>query len=210
MRIINARLVRYSGQHDVALSLLRELFELGRKIGDVFIPTVVFAEIAVETRQHIDEAFSMIEEASRGIQFWAPGTLLLLKARLHLAQGRLAEARLMMEQVMTEAGGQPIGMSQVGYGLAQAELAVAEQNWEAARRAYTWSVEFQSRVGSRWYRARTLWDWAEALIKEAKGTASEEARKLLDESRAEFEAMGAPIYAGRIEARLKQVAQPAS
>jgi hypothetical protein len=33
---------------------------------------------------------------------------------------------------------------------------------------------------------------------------------LLDESRAEFEAMGAPIYAGRIEARLKQVAQPAS
>jgi len=195
---------------DAALSLLRELFELGRKVGDVFIPAVVFADIAVETRQHADEALSMIEEASRGTQFWAPGTLLLLKARLHIAQGDLTEARLALEEVITKSGGHPIGLSQARYGLAEAELAVAEQNWEAARRAYAETVEFQGRAGLRWYRARTLWDWAEALIKEAKGTASEEARKLLDESRAEFEAMGAPIYAGRIEARLKQVAQPAS
>ena len=210
LKTINARLVRYTGELDAALSLFRELFEEGQRIGDVFTETVSFAEVAVETRQHADEAFSMIEVASRGTQFWAPGTLQLLKARLHIAQGQLAEARVLLEQVKTEAGGQPIGMSQVGYGLAEAELAVADQDWEAARRAYAASVEFQGRVGSRWYRARTLWDWAEALITEAKGQAPAEVRGLLEESRAEFEAMGAPIYAGRIETRLKELGQPAS
>ena len=74
-----------------------------------------------------------------------------------------------------------------------------------AARAYVQNVDFQDRLGRRWYRARTLWAWAEALIGEAKGTGSEEARKMLDESRAEFEAMGAPIYAGRIEARLAEL-----
>jgi predicted ATPase len=205
MQIINARLARYSGEHDAARSLLRELFELGREIGDVFIPTVVFADIAVESHQHVEEALSMIEEASRGIQFWAPGTLLLLKARLHIAQGDLAEARLALEEVMTESGGHPIGLSQARYGLAEAELAVAEQDWEAARRAYEQTVEFQGRVGLRWYRARTLWDWAEALINDAKGQFPVKAQELLEVSRTEFEAMGASIYAGRIVARLKEL-----
>ena len=57
----------------------------------------------------------------------------------------------------------------------------------------------------RWYRARTLWDWAEALIAEARGQPTEKARELLEEAGMEFEAMGAPIYAGRIEARLKEL-----
>ncbi len=210
LRVINARLIRYEGQLDAALSLFREMFEEGRKIGDVFTTSVSFAEIAVETRQHIDEAHSMIEEASKGLEFWAPGTLLLVKARLHIAQGDLAEARLAMEEVTTKSGGPPIGMSQVRYGLAEAELAVAEQDWEAARRAYVECVDFQGRVGMRWSRAHTLWDWAEALIQEAGGEAPAEARELLEEARSEFEAMGAPIYAGRIEARLKELGQSVS
>ncbi|MGH2619076.1 MAG: serine/threonine-protein kinase PknK [Anaerolineales bacterium] len=204
LRHTNARLVRYSGQLEAALTLFRELFEDGRETADVFVPTVSFAEVAVETRQDIEEALSMIDEASHGHQFWAPGTLLLLKARLHVAQGHLPEARLLLEQVKTEAGGQPIGMSQAVYGLAQAELAVAERDWEAARLAYAQSVEFQGRVGLRWYRARTLWDWAEALIAEAKGQATDRAREVLEEARTEFESMGAPIYAERIRARLNE------
>ncbi|HEY4667133.1 MAG TPA: hypothetical protein VIH26_07505, partial [Anaerolineales bacterium] len=205
LRENNTSLVRYSGELDTALSLAREQFELGRKTGYVLSAAVSIAEVALETRQHIDEALSMVEEASKGLEFLAPGTLLLLRSRLLIAQGDLAEARLALEEVITRSGGHPIGRSQAGYALAQAESAVAEKDWEAARRGYAESVEFLGRAGLRWYRARTLWDWAEALIKEAQGTALEEAQKLLDEARAEFEAMGAPIYAGRIEARLKEL-----
>ena len=123
----------------------------------------------------------------------------------NIAQGDLSEARLALEEVITEAGGQPIDMSQAGYGLAQAELAVAEQNWEAARRAYAESVEFQGRVGLCWYRTHTLLDWAEALIAEGERRLSEEARALLNEARDEFEACGAPIYAEQIRARLSEL-----
>jgi len=207
LQIINARLLRHSGELDAALSLTRELFERGRKDGDVFNQTVCFAEVAVEARQHIDEALSMVEEASHALEFWAPGTLQLLKARLHIAKGDLTEARFALNEVITKSGGHPIGMSQARYGTAVAELAVAEHEWDAARRAYAQTVEFQGRVGLRWYRARTLWDWAEALIKEAKGQAPAKVRELLEEARAEFTAMGAPIYAERIQARLKELGQ---
>jgi hypothetical protein len=81
---------------------------------------------------------------------------------------------------------------------------------EQAAAAYQRCVEAAGKAGMRWHRAWVKRDWAEALIKEAKGDFPTKARELLEEARTEFEAMGAPIYAGRIEARLKDLGQAAS
>ena len=62
-----------------------------------------------------------------------------------------------------------------------------------------------TRAGARWYRAQVLRDWAEAHLARGEAGDAERARELLHQVIAEFEAMGAPIYAGRVQQRLKEV-----
>jgi hypothetical protein len=53
--------------------------------------------------------------------------------------------------------------------------------------------------GLRWYRAQALREWAEAHLARAEPGDEERARELLLESQAEFEEMGAPIYAAQVK-----------
>ena len=48
-------------------------------------------------------------------------------------------------------------------------------------------------------------EWAEALIAGAGRQAGERALAVLEEARSEFEAMGVPIYAAQIAARLSEL-----
>jgi len=205
LRVTSGMLARYAGELDTARQIFLDLYEDETKSGSVYRPAIFLAEIALETRKDLGAADAMIQDASRELQMWGPERLLLFEARLHAAEGQSAEARQSLGEFLTKFGGHAIGMSQALYTLARAEVAVVEQDWEEARRAYAQTVEYLDLVGLRWYRARTLWDWAEALIAESGGRATESALKLLEEARAQFDSCGAPIYTDQIQARLKEL-----
>lgn len=149
----------------------------------------------------------MLEEGRLGTQYGGPVWPLAQVARLHSALGDPAQAKAVLQEAHEKAGEQSFGLSPVWLGFAEAQLAAAEGNWEAAKQSWERCSEAAAKAGMRWHRARALWDWAEALIKETKGQAPTKARELLEEAKVEFEAMGAPIYTARIEARLKELAQ---
>jgi tetratricopeptide (TPR) repeat protein len=82
---------------------------------------------------------------------------------------------------------------------AETRLTVAEKRWTEAWQAYRTYLEMVEKSGWRWYRAKALREWAEAHLTRAEPGDEERARELLLESQAEFEEMGAPIYAAQVE-----------
>jgi predicted ATPase/DNA-binding SARP family transcriptional activator len=88
---------------------------------------------------------------------------------------------------------------------AEANLAVTARHWPEALAAFESTVDTMGRRKERWYRARTLIDWAEAYL--ARGESGDHGRagELLREAEAEFESMGAPIYVERIKGRLEEL-----
>jgi tetratricopeptide (TPR) repeat protein len=213
VRSVQGMLLRQAGQLDEALEHLRQLHQAAREAGEyntVYTTAVYFADAALEIGKDSEEALGMLGQLHRGHQYGGPIWPLAQVARLHAARGDLAEAKTVLREAREKAGEGSFGLSPVWLGLAEAELARAEWMTEQAAAAYQRCVEAAGRAGMRWHRAWVKRDWAEALIHAAKGEASAKAQELLDESRAEFEAMGAPIYAGRIEARLNELGRPTS
>jgi tetratricopeptide (TPR) repeat protein len=88
---------------------------------------------------------------------------------------------------------------------AEANLAMAEGHWPEALAAFEAAVETLDRTKLRWYRARTLVDWAEAYLARGESGDRERAGELLREAEAEFEAMDAPIYAEQVKGRLERL-----
>jgi hypothetical protein len=58
----------------------------------------------------------------------------------------------------------------------------------------------------RWYAARFLREWAEALLERGEPGDHEQALSLLGQAAAEFEAIGAPLYAEQAKRRMNELA----
>ncbi len=199
-------LLHMSGQLDDALEHLANLHRMAREAGEsntIYITSISFADAALETGAHLDEAQEMIEAARQTNQFGGPVWPLAQQARLYAALDRPEEARKALELARKEAGDPPYGLSSIWLGPAEAELARREGGTDAAIQAYEQTVVSAGKAGLRWHRAQALWAWAEALI-EDEGQVSVKAQELLEEARMEFEAMGAPIYAARIASSLEK------
>ena len=82
---------------------------------------------------------------------------------------------------------------------------MAEGHWPEALAAFETMVDTLGRGKLRWDRARTLIDWAKAHLARSEPGDRERAQKLLSEAEAEFEAMGAPIYAEQVRGRLEKL-----
>ncbi|MGH2619817.1 MAG: hypothetical protein ACRDHG_04500, partial [Anaerolineales bacterium] len=204
----NGMLLRQSGRVDETLEHLRQLDRAARGSGEyntVYTTAVYFADAALEFDVHHDEALAMLSQLNQGHLYGGRVWPLTLIARLQAAQGKLAEAEKTFQQAKTEAGEPPFGLSPVWLGLAEAQLARAKGTPDQASAAYQRCVEAAGKAGMRWHQAWVKREWAEALITEAQGQATDRARELLEEARAEFESMGAPIYADRIRARLSKL-----
>jgi hypothetical protein len=89
---------------------------------------------------------------------------------------------------------------------AEWRLAVAERNWSEAWSAFESFIEMMEKSGIRWYRAQALREWSEAHLARGESGDKERARELLLESQAEFEEMGAPIYAAQVKEILSGLA----
>ena len=199
-------LLRQSGQLDQTLELMRQLHETARAAGEsnaIYTTAIYFADAALESGEHFEQALLMLEQGRLGTQYGGPVWPLAQIARLHAARGDLAQAKSVLQEARDKAGKGSFGLSPVWLGLAEAQLARAEGMPEVAFAAYQQCVEAAGKAGMRWHQAWVKRDWAEALIDAAKGDASPKAQALLEEARSDFEACGAPIYAERIDARLQ-------
>jgi hypothetical protein len=93
---------------------------------------------------------------------------------------------------------------------AEAHLALAEGRFPEAVAAFETTVDMLGWANQRWYRARTLIDWAKGHLARGETGDRQRARDLLREAAAEFEAMGAPLYVQRVKARLQALAAGSS
>jgi tetratricopeptide (TPR) repeat protein len=154
----------------------------------------------------MEEAASALREAietgDRGVVYagvWPRCRLSAIRAR----QGRLEEARRLLSEARhktAEAGSR--AWDQRWLPVAEAHLAAATGQWPTAWTAFQAAAEGFAQAGNRWYRARILAQWAKAHL--ARGHAGDRARaqELLRQAITEFEAMGAPAYAARMQACL--------
>jgi hypothetical protein len=88
---------------------------------------------------------------------------------------------------------------------AEAHLAAAEKNWSAAWSAFADAADGWARMGVRWYRARTLQEWAEAHVARGEPGDLERARELLREAQAAFEEMGSSGCVAAVQQRLDEL-----
>jgi hypothetical protein len=128
--------------------------------------------------------------------------LSVLRAR----QGETEAARLLLAKAQEQAqerGEFPLWEAYLGW--AETKLATAEGNWPEALGAFEAVADALDHRNLHWQRARVLLDWAEVCLSRGEPGDREGAGELLREAEAKFEAMGAPIYARQVRARLDRV-----
>ena len=166
VRRLEALLLRYQGDLAEAIAGLQSLRREAREAGDLqelqhlsqeLAMTCIWEEVGEE-----EEVEAMLQESldlrERGIGFavLAPCLLSVQRARQgepEAARHWLAEAQ---EQAAEESG--ILGESYLQW--AEANLAMAEGHWPEALAAFETMVDVLDRGKLRWYRARTLIDWA--------------------------------------------------
>jgi tetratricopeptide (TPR) repeat protein len=205
-----AKLLRYRGELEEAIERLRSLQMEARATGELQVLSGVDIELA-DAWMELGEETELEAALQEAIELGERGWWVEVPARCQLSvwrawQGRAEAARDLLSEARERAveyGGAAVYEQYLLW--AEAHLAQAEGRWAEALGAFESAVDVLTRKGQRWYRARTLQEWAEAHLSRGKPGDRRRARELLREAEAEFEAMGAPIYTSQIRARLHQV-----
>jgi tetratricopeptide (TPR) repeat protein len=131
---------------------------------------------------------------------------LCLLSWVHIRQGQLDEARLLLQQAQDQLSAEPNLYQQGLTRWTQALLAAAERRWEEAIASFGNAAQCATQTGDRWYAARVFSDWAEAHI--ARGSPGDQVRaqELYQEALATFEQLQIPRYAARVRERLQALA----
>jgi eukaryotic-like serine/threonine-protein kinase len=211
LRRTEALLLRYRGALEPAVAQLAELHEAVRAAGDLQTLWWLLLDLLdplLELGREV-EAESVLQEAIALEERWVePAIGHRCAMCMHRAgQGQIGPAGELLSaarQQLAARRAEPINA--VWLSGAEASLAAAEGHWDEAWAAFQAAVDEMSRVGMRWYRARILHDWAEALLGRGEPGDRGRARELLLEAAAEFDALGAPVYARQMEARLEELA----
>jgi 3-methyladenine DNA glycosylase/8-oxoguanine DNA glycosylase len=207
-----ALLLRFRGEPEQAAERLRSLQAEAREAGDLQQLAAIdqsLAEALMELSEE-DKAKVVMQEAisltDRGVYSYGGVPARCIMSVICSHQGAIAEARSLVSEAREKAAGLGDSAWNAAWLLsAEAHLAAAESNWSAAWSAFADTADDRARMGMRWYRARTLQEWAEAHLSRGEPGDRERAGDLLSEAKAEFEAMGAPIYAEQARARLHKV-----
>jgi tetratricopeptide (TPR) repeat protein len=147
-----------------------------------------------------------LEIGQAGPAFWTAARCRCLLSALLANQGRREEARSHLEEARSLARQRPQTLFEAVVLWADGRLAMAEERWPEAVAAFEAMVGLYGELGARWYWARGLIDWAEALAAGGEPAGLQRAVGLLRQSRAAFEEMGAPGYVALVQKRLVELA----
>ena len=120
-------------------------------------------------------------------------------------QGRIEEARQLLEQVRERADARPTILHELMLAGAKTELATAEKRWGDALAGIEAIAGYATKTHRRWLWARTLRDWADLHVARGEPNDLLRAQALLREARTVFEEMGAGGYVATVNARLEPV-----
>jgi predicted ATPase len=212
LRWLEVMLMRYRGELAPAIEGLQSLRSEAREAGDLQGLAGMNAQLAMaciwEEVGDEEDLEATLQELLDLSQRWtqtavrAQCLLSVLRAR----QGKPEAARQWLAGAHEQAAEQGEVVRWELYLLwAEPYLALAEGRYPEALAAFEAGVDALGRRNLRWYRARTLIDWAEAHLARGKPGDRQRAGELLREAEAEFEAMGAPLYVQRVKARLKEL-----
>ena len=88
----------------------------------------------------------------------------------------------------------------------RAHLSVVEKEWTKAWTAFEEAVEVVTSYKANWYRAKWQLEWAEAHLQRGEMKDRDRARELLQDARAEFEAMGVSVHVEQATKLLENLA----
>ena len=197
---------RFLGHRQAAVEALKRTHAAASEVNDgnvVWVTALYLTELALETGEGLEAAEAGLLrtlELSYGFEVWPLSYL----ARVLARRGDLKSAKGRMEQAWAATQASGYLSDRYFLSLAEADIVLQELRFDDAASVFEQAAEVAAGCGMRWYRAHTLMEWAEASI--AGGQAGAPARALLEEARSEFEAMGVPIYAEQIGARLSELA----
>jgi hypothetical protein len=212
MRLLEVLLLRYRGELAEAIEGLDSLRTEAREAGDLQALVFLDAELArLQIWEEVGEGKeleAMLQELldfdERGMATAVEGHYLL--SMLRARQGETEAARHHLAKAHERAAERgEFGLWEPYLGWAEAHLALAEGHWPEVLSAFEAVAGAQDDRNLRWQRARTLIDWAEAHLARAESGDRGRAGELLREAEAEFEAMGALIYAERVKERLQEL-----
>jgi tetratricopeptide (TPR) repeat protein len=212
LRELEVMLLRFQGELAEAIEGLRSFRMEAREAGDLQALANLNARLAtayiweeVGDEEEVEAILrEMLDLGEQGMGTTAMARILL--SVRHARQGRPEAAR----RSLTEAREQAVKEGElVRWGpylsWAEGDVALAEARWPEALAALETAVDTLGRRKQRWHRARMLIDWAEAHLARGESGDQERALELLREAEAEFEAMGAPLYAKRARGRLESL-----
>ncbi len=203
LKSAEAALLRYQGEFEEAIRKYREQRHEAQTVGDLQILCGIdlyLGEILVEVGE-VSEAEVVLLEAvelfDRIVALGGCATRSMLSMS-KIQQGLFKEAHRWLREAREKENELGLGFIDTFYRLiAERRLAVAERDWPKAWTAFEEFMERIEKSGFRWFRAQALREWAEAHLTRGEPGDEERARELLLESQAEFEEMGAPIYAAQ-------------
>jgi tetratricopeptide (TPR) repeat protein len=212
LHALELQLRRYQGELAEAIKGLQTFRCVARAAGNLQALATVNRELALaciwEEVGEEEELEAILQElldlGEQGMETAIPAQILLSVQRAR--QGEIGAARHLLDSAHEQAAllGQLVSWEPY-LAWAEAHLAMAGGRWPEALAAFEATVDALGRRKLRWYRARTLVDWAEAYLARGESRDRERAGELLREAEAEFEAMGIPIYADRVKGRLEKL-----
>jgi serine phosphatase RsbU (regulator of sigma subunit) len=210
---IRAEWLWMHGEWDEAFRLLRACRSQARQRGNLqmrqnFAMSLVKSWLELERAGRVvdwaeaEEAMDEVIEISEhgfGGTVWPFGQLVVLRAR----QGRLEDAHRVLADVRGMVAEQPTPWNKASLGMAEMEVAAAEERWGGALAAAEEVTSLFASTGVRWFWARVLQDRAEIHVSRGEPADLERAGALLREAQSAFAEMGSPFYAGLVEKRLQ-------
>ncbi len=205
LQCVEARLDRYRGVLRPALVRLLVLLDEDRKRGD--IQTVItqnqpLAELLLELGD-TTQAIALLEDAVTvgEAALWANMANRATLAAAYAQAGRTADAQACLAIAGTQAGASPNPLAAYYLAYAAATLAYVVGDPLAALPHYAQAVARLAELGMSWYQARTLTEWAAALIAVGDAASRVQAGALLTEAAAIFDTLDVPYYAAQARAQ---------
>jgi tetratricopeptide (TPR) repeat protein len=195
---------RALGRQDQAMATLREVHQAAAEVsdsGNLFITSVVIADLAVETNRELEfaqQALTRALEISYGSDAWMLGQWTRVAARL----GDLPQAHQRYQQALEAWEAEPGRFAEMVLALAEAEIAWAEQRADESMAAFERAVDIADQSEMHWYRAHLRLQFAELLNELGE---QERARAQLEESAATFREIGVPFYEQLARQRLQAI-----
>lgn len=207
---LEINLLTYQGHLETAREMLENKIVHIRKVGDlqrqrnVWFTMVIIALITRDNALGKLASQEMLQIAETGIVPLSLSHSFL--SMFHSREGDVQEARKLVAESRKESEDPRSEIIDQSFLLwAQAELAVAEKNWEQAWSHYDAFYDHADRIDLSWYQNWIQVEWAQAMLMRNKPGDRENARQKLENARLDFKDMGAAGYVKILDDKLAEL-----